>query len=72
MIYDPTRTFSIKPATIEIEPTKEPKWHQKIWRSFLGFLESDFVFYTTIALLRIVEVSLFVLAFYFMQGGRLW
>lgn len=71
MIYDPTRTSSIKPAAIEIEPTKEEKWYQKIWSSFCGFLNSDFVFYTTIALLRIVEVSLFVLAFYFLQGGRL-
>lgn len=71
MIYDPTRTFFLKPETIEVEPTKEPKWYQKIWRSFQRFLESDFVFYTTIALLRMVEVSLFVLAFYFLQGGRL-
>lgn len=71
MIYDPTRTSSIKPATMEIEPTKEPKWYQKIWGRFRRFLNSDFVFYTTIALLRIVEVSLFILAFYFMQGGRL-
>ena len=72
MIYDPTRIIFIKPTTVEIEPTKEPKWYQKIWSSFRGFLDSDFVFYTTIALVRIVEVSLFVLAFYFMQGGRLW
>ena len=71
MIYDPTRTSSIKPATIEIEPKKEPKWYQKIWSSFQRFFESDFVFYTTIALVRVVEVSLFVLAFYFLQGGRL-
>lgn len=40
--------------------------------SFQRFLESDFVFYTTILLFRIVQVSLIVLAFYFMQGGRLW
>lgn len=71
IIYDPTRLSTLTPETISVEPTKEPKWYQKAWRSFRGFLESNFVFYATIALLRIVEVSLFVLAFYFLQGGRL-
>ena len=71
IINDPTRRITLKPETFSVEPTKEPKWYQKIWSSFRRFLESDFVFYTTIALVRVVEVSLFVLAFYFMQGGRL-
>lgn len=71
MIYDPTRTFFLKLETIEVEPTKEPKWYQKIWRSFLGFLESDFVFYTTIVLLRMIQVGAIVFAIYFLQGGRL-
>lgn len=71
IIYDPTRLSTLTPKTFSVEPKKEPKWYQKIWRSFRGFLNSDFVFYTTIVLLRIVEVSLFVLAFYFLQGGRL-
>ena len=72
IIYDPTRTFSIKPTVIEVEPQKKPKWYQKAWWRFRRFLDSGFVFYTMILLVRIVQVSLIVLAFYFLQGGRLW
>lgn len=71
IIYDPTRRFSIKPETLEAEPEKKPTKAQKIWRSICNFFESDFVFYTTIAILRIIQVSLIVLWVYFMTGGKL-
>ena len=35
------------------------------------FMDSDFVFYTTIILLRSLEIALFAGAFYFAMGGRL-
>lgn len=72
MIYDPTRMIGLRPMTIDVDKSKEElHWYQRMWRNVHRFIESDFFFYTTIVFIRIVQISLFVLAFYFMKGGRL-
>lgn len=60
--------MKIVPAFLETDnKSYKPSFKERLKR----FMDSDFVFYTTIILLRSLEIALFVGAFYFAMGGRL-
>lgn len=71
VVPNPYRNLSITPSVIPVEPSRELKWYEKVFNALYWFWDSDFMFYIKVGFLKLLQVTCIVLAFYFMNGGRL-
>ena len=71
VIYDPTKCMQIlPPEELKVKP-RNPTKFEKVMSTIIGIWDSDFMFNVKIIFLRALEITAFVLAYYFMNGGRL-
>jgi len=71
IVCNPTRRMQIlPPEESKVEPYNPTKFERFI-STIRGILDSDFMFNVKIIFLRTLEITAFVLAYYFMNGGRL-
>lgn len=71
VVYNPTRCIQIlSPEELKVEPHKPTKF-EKVMSIISGIWDSDFMFNVKIIFLRALEITAFVLVYYFMNGGRL-
>lgn len=69
--YNPTRCIQIlPPEELKVEPHNPTKF-EKVMSTIIGIWDSDFMLNVKIIFLRALEITAFVLAYYFMNGGRL-
>lgn len=71
VIYDPTRCMQmLPPEELKVEPYNPTKF-EKVMSIISSIWDSDFMLNVKIIFLRALEITVFVLAYYFMNGGRL-
>lgn len=71
VIYNPTRCMQmLPPEELKVEPYNPTKF-EKVMSTIMDIWDSDFMLNVKIIFLRALEITAFVLAYYFMNGGRL-
>lgn len=71
VVKDPTRCMQILlPEELKVEPHNPTKF-ERIISTISSIWDSDFMFNVKIVFLRSLEITAFVLAYYFMNGGSL-
>lgn len=71
IVCNPTRRMQIlPPEELKVEHHNPTKF-EKVMSTIMDIWDSDFMLNVKIIFLRALEITAFVLAYYFMNGGRL-